>query len=352
MRTATLRQCVIQLGSGGASLDSLTGATPNPLQFCGDRSFLAWKLRELSRFGFEEALLLSGRISDGLRDAVLALAAGLPRPMRIVFSQEPPGAGTGGALHHAHGLLDERFLLCDSDSLLDCNLADLLAQSRLDDESVIGRVLVLPGDINAGIGIFDRRIHAFLQPDCSLEQDVIPALTASGRLLAQLACGHFIDVGIPADLARAQTELPALLHRRALFLDRDGVINVDHGYVGTPDRFEFVAGARRAITLATRVGWHVFIVTNQSGVARGFYDEAAVVRLHAWVAEQVRQEGGTIDDVRYCPHHPDGTVAEYRSVSDWRKPAPGMLLGGDLAEFIAPKLRARDATISLGGRVA
>jgi D,D-heptose 1,7-bisphosphate phosphatase len=116
------------------------------------------------------------------------------------------------------------------------------------------------------------------------------------------------------------------LRRRALFFDRDGVINLDRGYVGTRDHFEWMPGARDAIRTATDAGWHVFVITNQSGVARGLYDEAAVTALHGWMTDEVRCAGGTIDDIRYCPFHPDGVVPAYRKVSDWRKPAPGMLL--------------------------
>ena len=68
------------------------------------------------------------------------------------------------------------------------------------------------------------------------------------------------------------------------------------------------------------------MVTNQSGVARGHYDEAAVETLHAWMADEVRRAGGTIDDIRYCPFHEEAVVPTYRRASDWRKPAPGMLL--------------------------
>jgi HAD superfamily hydrolase (TIGR01662 family) len=85
-------------------------------------------------------------------------------------------------------------------------------------------------------------------------------------------------------------------------------------------------GAREAIRHATASGWHVFVVTNQAGVARGFYTEADVAALHAWMTDEVRRARGTIDAIRFCPFHPEASVAAYRRVSDWRKPAPGMLL--------------------------
>jgi D-glycero-D-manno-heptose 1,7-bisphosphate phosphatase len=130
---------------------------------------------------------------------------------------------------------------------------------------------------------------------------------------------------VPQDFNRADDELLALRGRRALFLDRDGVVNVDHGHVGSRDRFEWIPGALGTIRHATASGWHVFIVTNQSGVARGFYDEAAVNDLLNWIADEARRHGGTIDDARYCPFHPGAVVPAYRAISDWRKPGPGML---------------------------
>ena len=356
MSASELRQCVILVGGLGTRLGALTAQTPKPVLRCGDRPFLAWLLRELQRWGFEEAVLLTGHLSDTLRASVAELQQDLPRPMHIVFSEEPERAGTGGALHHARALLDERFLLCNGDSWLDTNLAPLLAAET--GEGIVGRILLrhlddvsrygvvshdgdvvtgfverqapgeppAAGDINAGIYVFDRRVLDHVQPVCSLERDVMPALAAAGKLRATVGAGYFIDIGIPADLARAQTELPARLHRRALFLDRDGVINVDHGYVGSVERFRFVDGALAAIARATQAGWHVFVVTNQSGIARGFYDEAAVRALHHWLRGQVQAALGTIDDFRYCPHHEDAVIETYRKPCHWRKPAPGMLL--------------------------
>jgi D-glycero-D-manno-heptose 1,7-bisphosphate phosphatase len=180
--------------------------------------------------------------------------------------------------------------------------------------------------INAGIYLFHRRLLGTLSPNCSLEAEIMPRLAAAGALRGTVAGGYFRDVGVPDDFARAQTEIPALLHRRALFLDRDGVLNVDHGHVGSRARFEWMPGALNTIRHATQAGWHVFVVTNQSGVARGYYDEEAVRDLLAWMADEARRAGGTIDDSRYCPFHEEASVEAYRRAHHWRKPEPGMLL--------------------------
>lgn len=111
----------------------------------------------------------------------------------------------------------------------------------------------------------------------------------------------------------------------AAFLDRDGVINIDVGYAHRPDQIVWVDGAAAAIRDLNRSGFHVFVVTNQSGVARGLYGEAEVASLHEWMAGTFAAEGARIDDFRYCPFHPEAPVERYRRVSDWRKPGPGML---------------------------
>lgn len=115
--------------------------------------------------------------------------------------------------------------------------------------------------------------------------------------------------------------------RPALFLDRDGVLNEDPGYVHRWEDFRWIPGAREAVAAFNRAGWWVFVVTNQSGVGRGYYAEDDVVALHAKMSEDLAQDGARIDAFYYCPHHPEAAVDAYRHPDPPdRKPNPGMLL--------------------------
>jgi D-glycero-D-manno-heptose 1,7-bisphosphate phosphatase len=119
----------------------------------------------------------------------------------------------------------------------------------------------------------------------------------------------------------------------ALFLDRDGVLNEDRGYVSRWEDFHWIPGAPETVAAFNRAGWLVIVVTNQSGVGRGFYSEADMHALHARMVEDLAEAGGHIDAVYYAPQHPDAPLDTYRHPDPpLRKPNPGMILQA-LAEW-------------------
>jgi D-sedoheptulose 7-phosphate isomerase/D-glycero-D-manno-heptose 1,7-bisphosphate phosphatase len=124
--------------------------------------------------------------------------------------------------------------------------------------------------------------------------------------------------GVRADTARKAGLRPGIL------LDRDGTIIVDHGYVGSVDRVEFIEGVAEAIAGFNRARIPVAVVTNQSGVARGLYGLEDVTRVHHYIAARLAERGARIDLFAYCPYHPAGIVEAFARTSEDRKPAPGM----------------------------
>lgn len=114
--------------------------------------------------------------------------------------------------------------------------------------------------------------------------------------------------------------------RRALFLDRDGVLNVDHGYVYCPTDFQVIDGVFRTLRRAQAEGYALIVVTNQSGIARGYFDQAQYEALEYHMRHIFAEEGITFTDIYHCPHHPLGIVPEFSIECDCRKPRPGMIL--------------------------
>lgn len=116
------------------------------------------------------------------------------------------------------------------------------------------------------------------------------------------------------------------MNPRALLLDRDGVINVDKGYVSKPEDFELVDGVADLCRHAVDLGYLIIVVTNQAGIGRGIYSEAHFLAFTEWMSDGFRQRGIPIAKVYYCPFHPEFGVGKYKRESTCRKPAPGMIL--------------------------
>jgi len=114
--------------------------------------------------------------------------------------------------------------------------------------------------------------------------------------------------------------------RRALFLDRDGVVNVDKAYVHKKEDFDFIPGIFDLVRTANALGYLVVVVTNQAGIGRGYYDEQQFLELMAWVRGEFESNNARMDAVYFCPHHPQHGLGRYRRDCDSRKPGPGMFL--------------------------
>jgi D-glycero-D-manno-heptose 1,7-bisphosphate phosphatase len=345
------RQCAILIGGMGTRLGTLTRETPKPLLPVAGTPFLDVLVREAVRRGFREILLLAGYKAGVVEEYASGLKARLPGEYNVTISVEPEPLGTGGALRYASEHLFESFLLLNGDTWFDFNWLDLfdvaggqsaVAARRVPkadrhetlglaaDGTVLG---IEPRQEGAGSGVVNGGAYVLRKADLtpfpdrfSIESDLLPNLVSSSRLRGREYDGFFLDIGIPETFGAAQRDIPAHQRRPAVFFDRDGVLNHDDNYVGSVDRLRWIDGAKDAVRLANDQGYYVFVVTNQAGVARGHYEEEDVRSLHRWMEDELRNEGATVDDWRYCPFHPDGSVEQYRSTHSWRKPEPGMVI--------------------------
>ncbi len=348
-------QSVIFCGGLGTRLGELTATTPKPMLPIGGRPFLDILIQEAARFGFDEILLLAGRFGTQIAEAYDGKTCFGAR-LKVLVEPEP--LGTGGALRFAAAHLAPFFMVMNGDSWIDANLrafaarwpgGDTLAQMLLQPvedagrfgtvEALNGRAICFrekdsahagrPGLINSGVYLFDRRILELLPAEgpASLEHDLLVPLVASGRVATVAAepGAYFVDIGVPSSYAAAQEELPRVRTRPALFLDRDGTLNRDKGYTHRPEDLIWMPGAQTAIAKANRLGWYVFVVSNQSGVARGFYSAEAVRAFHRAMLNDLAIQGAHIDALAFCPHHPDGKVAMYAQDCACRKPQPGLI---------------------------
>ena len=337
-----MKQAVILCGGRGTRLGNLTTDTAKPLLPVAGKPFLDHLLQEVTRWGFERVLMLAGYHGDILSEMYHGKTFNHARCEVVV---ETDARGTLGALVNAHQHLDDYFMLFNGDSWIDYDLTDMTTM-RPERIHMLGRYtqdasrhetlethegmvahihkrgINNSGVINSGVYVINKKtVTMFLQNDMemSLENGLIPAIIQHGNVTVSLAelGTFFIDIGIPQDYERAQTDIVLHRTRPALFIDRDNTLTYDRaGYTHHPDDMEFKPGAVELIQQANRAGYYVFVITNQGGVTKGVYQEHYVLEFHRKMQYNLGQQGAHIDALEY----------EIGLDSERRKPRPGMLL--------------------------
>ncbi len=336
---------MVLAGGLGTRLREVVADRPKPLALVDGVPFLQRLLAQLHAAGCRRAVLCTGHLAEQF----VSTFGDHFGSMQLVHSVESAPLGTAGALRQALPHLDdEAALVVNGDSYCALDLPAFVAAGRAHGAPSLvavdvadagrygslqldgaGRVVAFgeksaaaAGPINAGIYWLPRQVLQGIAEGrpVSLEREVLPALIRTG-LRAVSVTAPFLDIGVPADYARAGAFFAAVAsgrERRLLVVDRDGTLIVERHYLSDPAAVELLPGVVEGLRLFQQRGYAIAIVSNQSGVGRGYFDAAAMHAVNDEVLQQLAVCGVHVDQVWCCPHAPDEGCA-------CRKPQPDLL---------------------------
>ena len=363
-------QAVIMAGGKGTRLRAITNdEIPKPLAPVAGKPILAWQIETLREQGIGDVVLIVGYLGEKIREY---FGDGSAYGVRIRYIEEETPLGTAGALALLPPLLTgEPFFLVFSDVLFDVDLGRMEAYHRekgaeatlfvhpnshpFDSDLVVcdetGRVTGFDSKhnvrryrysncVNAGLYLLDAGICARV-PEArktDLEKALLAGMIAQGAAVYGYRSPEYIkDVGTVERIRAAERELQSGLiagrsltrRQRAIFLDRDGTINRENGLVYREEQFELEPRAAEAIREINGSGYLAIVITNQPVVARGLCGIEDVELIHRKMQTLLGREGAYLDDIRYCPHHPDRGYPEedpaYKIPCRCRKPDTGLI---------------------------
>ena len=257
--------------------------------------------------------------------------------------------GTAGALNSLKKKRINDFILINGDTFLEVNLNKLVKSCS---ENSYGSLTLIKNKsyksnkklvsmgiknnkiiyqkknnfMNGGVYFFKKKILKFIKnKNTSLEDQLLPGLIKKRKISGLVVKNFFLDIGTPKNFNRAKNLLLKNCTKPAAFLDRDGVINYDTGYVHKIKDFKFRPGVITGLKFLRNKNYYVFIVTNQAGIGRGIYNENQFYELQNNLKEKLQKKDIFFDDINFCPYHPDAKIKKYRKITDLRKPGNLMI---------------------------
>lgn len=361
-------KAIILAGGKGTRLGPLTAEIPKPMVPIAGKPVIHRQIDFLKRYGFRDIILITNHLSHVLEEY---LGDGKDFGVQISYVVEPRPLGTVGGIKIIEEELSTDFLVLYGDVMIDMDLNRLLDFHRQHQSEAT--LVVHPNDhpydsdlvelgpedrivnfhakprnddryyanmVNGGLYVFSAKVLTHLQKNVKADfgRDIFPTLYQKIRLYGYNTPEYMKDMGTP-DRLEVVTQawesgkirrLNLENKRRAIFLDRDGVINRHAGHIYKPEQFELYPHTADAIRLINQSEYMAVVVTNQPVIARNLCSEAELKNIHNKMESQLGDERTKLDAIYYCPHHPDGGFPEERPEfkidCDCRKPKPGMLL--------------------------
>jgi D,D-heptose 1,7-bisphosphate phosphatase len=342
---------------------------PKPMALLDNKPLLEHQILLAKKFNITEIFILSGYLSNIIVDY---FGDGTKWGVKITHIVEKKALGTAGAIKQLEGIINERFMVFYGDTVMDIDLDSLINFDKKNDKA-IGTILVHPNDhpydsdlleinneckviefhskpheenryyfnlVNAALYIFSQEIFKYIDNNISLDfgKDIFPKLIQNGETLYAYQTTEYIkDMGTPERLKKVEKDLlSGKINRlnkskkqKAIFIDRDGVINREVDELSNIADFELLIKTADAIKLINKSDYICIVVTNQPMLAKGFLTFDELSNIHKKMDTLLGLEKAYADDLFYCPHHPekgfDGEIKELKVACDCRKPNPGML---------------------------
>lgn len=363
-------KAVIQAGGKGTRISEITGdVIPKPMLEISGYPILYHQMMNLKKNGITDITVIIGHLGNVIKDY---FGDGKQFGLNISYVEEDPEKplGTAGSLYFLKDKLKENFVFLLADVFIDidfekmeqyhiANNADVTLLTHPNGHPFDSDLVVEEGGVvkafdyksndrttynyknlvNAGVMIFSPSVFKYLTElrKYNYEKDIIVPLINDGKVVSYKSSEYAKDMGTPERYRRVQEDYNSGIcdaknlayKQKAIFLDRDGTINEYVGFLRKEEDFRLIPGVSEAIKKINNSGYLAIVVTNQPVIARGEVTEEELEEIHKKMETLLGLDGAYIDDIYYCPHHPDkgfeGEIPELKIECDCRKPKTGML---------------------------
>ena len=360
-------QAVILAGGKGTRLQSITRLVAKPMIPIGEKPLLEHQLILLKEAGITEIIILVNHLKETIQQYI---GNGTKWGVSVSYFEEASPLGTVGGVKAIENQIHDDFILLYGDVMMNMDIQRLISfhQEKISECTLVVHPNDHPYDsdlveldkncrvtafhakphsddkfyqnmVNAGVYILSPKIFNFLEKDKKADfgKDIFPVIVSKLAMYGYNTSEYLKDMGTPdrlehvtADYVSGKIEARNLKYKqRAIFLDRDGVLNVDHPYIAKPEQFELYPITSEAIKRINQSNFLAVVVTNQPVVARNLCTEAELRVIHNKFDTLLGNERAKLDALYYCPHHPDKGFPDenpaFKIDCDCRKPKPGML---------------------------
>jgi D-glycero-D-manno-heptose 1,7-bisphosphate phosphatase len=338
---------VILAGGKGSRIKSYIGNNPKPLVKLGNKSFLEYLINNICKYNIRTIYILAGykgiKIHKKFNNKIINFVK-----VKCIIEKKP--LGTAGCLHLIKNKISNKFLVFNGDSIFDININDF-TKVRMNKNNIVLAVTKNTnyasnaklsnlhitkekkiefkknsGIMNGGVYFFNKTIFKDVKKKyISLEDDIIEKAIRNHQVKGFYSNNFFLDIGTKKNLLLAKKKIPSYFYRPAIFLDRDGTINEDKGYVYKISDFILKKQIEKTLQIFSQNNFYLFIVTNQAGIGHGFYKIKDFIKLHKFIKSNFIKKNIFINEVKFCPYHPKAIIKRFRKLSFFRKPNNSMI---------------------------